>query len=129
MYLALAILSNKLLVYNPKVVIACELMTFKLRKQCKGEKEVFPPLLNTVLTFPRNLGHLPGLLFYQYSNMTFICTRVIFNIEGNFGGCKLWSNGKGSIIGRINFGSFMTKSLLSAYKKFRRCNCPQVQYT
>ena len=27
----------------------------------------------------------------------------------NFGGCKLWRNGKESIIGGINFGGLMTK--------------------
>ena len=37
-------------------------------------------LLNTVLTLPRNLGHLPGLLFCQYWNMAFTYTRVIFGM-------------------------------------------------
>ena len=30
-------------------------------------------------------------------------------MEGNFGGCKLRQDGKENIIGRINFGGFMTK--------------------
>ena len=38
------------------------------------------PLLNTVLTLPRNLGHLPGLLFRQYWNMAFTYTRAIFGV-------------------------------------------------
>ena len=32
-----------------------------------------------------------------------------YRMEGNFGGCKLWRNGKESIIGGINFGGLMTK--------------------
>ena len=38
------------------------------------------PFLNAVLTLPRNLGHLPGLLFCQYWNTTSTCTRVIFRL-------------------------------------------------
>ena len=34
-------------------------------------------LLNIVLTMPGNLDHLHSLLFCQYSNTTFICTRMI----------------------------------------------------
>ena len=37
-------------------------------------------------------------------------------MEGNFGGCKLWWNGNESIIGGINFGGFIMKVYLSAYK-------------
>ena len=37
-------------------------------------------LRRLVLILPRHLDHLPGLLFCQYRNMAFICTRVIFGI-------------------------------------------------
>ena len=39
-----------------------------------------PHLLNAVSTLPRNLGHLPGLLFCQYWSMAFTYTRVIFGM-------------------------------------------------
>ena len=39
-----------------------------------------PHLLNVVLTLPRNLGQLPGLLFCQSWNMAFTYTRVIFGM-------------------------------------------------
>ena len=32
-----------------------------------------------------------------------------YRMEGNFGGCKLWRNGKENIIGGINFGGLMMK--------------------
>ena len=38
-----------------------------------------------------------------------------YRMEGNFGGCKLWRNDKGNIIGGINFGGWITKVKLSAY--------------
>ena len=34
----------------------------------------------------------------------------------NFGGCKLWQNGKGNIIGGMNFDSFVMKVYLSSHK-------------
>ena len=37
-------------------------------------------------------------------------------MEGNFGGCKLWRNGKESIIGGINFGGY-DKSLIKRILK------------
>ena len=40
-----------------------------------------------------------------------------FRMEGNFGGCKLWQNGKENIIGGINFGELMTKGLIKRILK------------
>ena len=36
-------------------------------------------------------------------------------MEGNFGGFKLWQNGKENTFGGINFGGLMMKVELSAY--------------
>ena len=52
-------------------------------------------------------------------------------MEENFGECKLWQNGKENTLSGINFGGFMMKVQLSAYKnrfeftlvpKFSICN-------
>ena len=39
----------------------------------------------------------------------FTLTTANYHMEGSFGKCKLWQNGKENIIGGINFGSFIVK--------------------
>ena len=47
-------------------------------------------------------------------------------MEGNFGECKLWQNGKENIIGEINFGKSMTSLIKRILKQFNNTSAPNL---